>query len=235
MIELDQITKTYGKGSGAIPALSRLSLTVERGQALALLGANGAGKSTLVEILATLSRPDSGRATIAGFDTVEQAAQVRARIGVALQDVGIYPTGKVRQVLQHHARLFGLDRRAAARRGDELIELVGLTRAAGQRVDRLSGGTRRRLDLGLALLHRPPVLLLDEPTGSLDPFSRRELWRELGRLRDDGTCIFLASQNLEEVELLADRVVVLVDGTIWRDDIPGPTIREAWASDVVGG
>ncbi len=233
-IELDQISKAYAKGPHAIPALSQLSLAVEEGQALALLGANGAGKSTLVQILATLSRPDSGRAAIAGFDTVGQAAQVRACIGVALQDVGIYPTGKVRQVLQHHARLFGLDRPAAARRCDEVIELAGLTKAVNQRVNRLSGGTRRRLDLGLALLPRPPVLLLDEPTGSLDPFSRREFWRELGRLRDEGTCILFASQSLEEVEQLADRAVVLVDGTVWRDDIPGAAIREAWASDVIG-
>ncbi len=233
-IELDQISKTYAKGPGAVPALSQLSLAVEEGQALALLGANGAGKSTLVQILATLSRPDSGRAAIAGFDTVDQAAQVRARIGVALQEVGVYPAGKVRQVLQHHARLFGLSRSAAARRSDEVIELAGLAKASGQRVHRLSGGTRRRLDLGLALLHRPPVLLLDEPTGSLDPFSRREFWRELGRLRDEGTCILFASQSLEEVEQLADRVVVLVDGAVWRDDIPAAAVRDVWSSNVVG-
>jgi len=232
-IELDQISKTYAKGTHAVPALSGLSLIVEQGQALALLGANGAGKSTLVQILATLSRPDSGHASIAGFDTVGQAAQVRACIGVALQEVGVYPNGKVRQVLQHHARLFGLNRSAASRRCDEMIELTGLTKAADQRVHRLSGGTRRRLDLGLALLHRPPVLLLDEPTGSLDPFSRREFWRELSRLRDEGTCILFASQSLEEVEQLADRVVVLVDGAIWRDDISAAAVRDVWASDVV--
>lgn len=230
-IEVDDIWKSYARKHGATPALSGISLAVEAGQAMALLGANGAGKSTVVHILATLSRPDSGRTTLAGFDTVRDASRVRACIGVALQDVGLYPAGKVRQVLRHHARLFGLDRPTAARRGDEILELAGLTKVADRRVRHLSGGTRRRLDLGLALLHRPPVLLLDEPTGSLDPFSRREFWRELGRLRDEGTCILFASQSLEEAENLADRVVVLVDGVVWRDDISAAEVRETWSSD----
>jgi ABC-2 type transport system ATP-binding protein len=230
-IEIERITKAYARGPGAVPALSGLSLNVDEGQALALLGPNGAGKSTVVRILATLSRPDSGRAAIGGFDVVGQAGQVRACIGVALQEVGLYPAGRVRQVLLHHARLFGLSRPAAARRCDEIIELAGLAKLAGQRVGRLSGGTRRRLDLGLALLHRPAVLLLDEPTGGLDPFSRREFWRELAGLRDGGTCILFASQSIDEAEQLADRVAVLNDGAIWRDDIPPAALREVWGSD----
>jgi ABC-2 type transport system ATP-binding protein len=232
-IEIDRISKTYGSGPGAVPALSGLSLSVDEGEALALLGPNGAGKSTVVRILATLARPDAGRAAIAGFDVVAEAGEVRARIGVALQEVGLYPAGRVRQVLLHHARLFGLSRPAAAQRCDEIIELTGLAKLTGQRVGRLSGGTRRRLDLGLALLHRPPVLLLDEPTGSLDPFSRRELWRELASLRDEGACILFASQSIDEAERLADRVAVLVDGTVWRDDIAAATLREVWGSDDV--
>ncbi|HEX6667006.1 MAG TPA: ABC transporter ATP-binding protein [Solirubrobacterales bacterium] len=231
-IQLDEVSKNYSRNSGSPPALSQLSLTAEAGQAVALLGANGAGKSTVVHILATLCRPDSGRATIAGFDTVEDASRVRTCIGVALQDVGVYGAGRVRQVLHHHARLFGFDRLAAARRGDEVVELAGLTKVAGQRVHRLSGGTRRRLDLGLALLPRPPVLLLDEPTSSLDPFSRHEFWGELGRLRDAGTCILFASQSLEETEQLADRVTVLLGGVIWRDNASMAEVREAWSGNV---
>jgi ABC-2 type transport system ATP-binding protein len=233
-IELEEISKIYSKGVSSIAALSGLSLSVEAGEALALLGANGAGKSTAVRILSTLSRPDSGSARIAGLDAVAQAPQVRARIGVALQETGIYPSGRVRQVLRHHALLFGLDRPAAARRSDEILELAGLAKVANRRVQRLSGGTRRRLDLGLALLHRPPVLLLDEPTSSLDPFSRHEFWRELGRLRDEGTCILFASQSLEETEHLADRVVLMAEGTIWRDDVSVAAVREIWAGDAVG-
>src|SRR4051794_19354126 len=118
-IELEEITKIYSKGVSSIAALSGLSLSVEAGGKLGLLGANGAGKSTAVRILSTLSRPDSGSAKIAGFDAVSEAPQVRARIGVALQETGIYPAGRVRQVLHHQGRLFGFDRPAAARRGDE--------------------------------------------------------------------------------------------------------------------
>ena len=233
-IELEEITKTYSTRSSSIPALTGLSLEVEAGQALALLGANGAGKSTAVRILSTLSRPSSGRARIAGFDSVVEAPQVRARIGVALQETGIYPAGKVRQVLHRHARLLGLQRRAADRRCEEIIELAGLAKVADARVQRLSGGTRRRLDLSLALLHRPPVLLLDEPTSSLDPVSRHEFWRELGRLRDEGTCILFASQSLEETEHLADRVVLLAEGTVWRDDVSVAAVRDIWAGNAVG-
>ncbi|MDX6609422.1 MAG: type transport system ATP-binding protein [Solirubrobacterales bacterium] len=232
-IEIDRISKAYARGPGVVPALSELSLEVDEGQALALLGPNGAGKSTVVRILSTLTRPDTGRASIAGFDVVGKAAQVRTCIGVALQEVGLYPAGRVRQVLLRHAQLFGLSRPAAARRCDEIIELAGLAKSSGQRVNRLSGGTRRRLDLGLALLHRPPVLLLDEPTSSLDPFSRREFWRELARLRDEGTCILFASQNIDEAEQLADRVAVLVDGAVWRSDIPVAAVRDVWGSDDV--
>jgi ABC-2 type transport system ATP-binding protein len=233
-IELEEISKIYSKGVSSVAALSRLSLSVEAGEALALLGANGAGKSTAVRILSTLSRPDSGSARIAGFDVVAQAPRVRARIGVALQETGIYPAGRVREVLRHHGRLFGLDRPAAARRSDEIIELAGLATVAGQRVQRLSGGTRRRLDLGLAFLQRPSVLLLDEPTSSLDPFSRHDFWRELERLRDEGTCILFASQSLEETEHLASRVVLLAEGTIWRDDISLTAVRDIWAGNAVG-
>ena len=232
-IELEEISKIYSKGVGSIAALSRFSLSVEAGETLALLGANGAGKSTAVRILSTLSRPDSGSARIAGFDAVAQVPQVRARIGVALQETGIYPAGRVRQVLRHHARLFGLDpgRRPAQRRNHR-------TRRPGQGRQPAGAAPLRRhappTRLGLALLHRPPVLLLDEPTSSLDPFSRHEFWRELGRLRDEGTCILFASQSLEETEHLADRVVLMAEGTIWRDDISVAAVRDIWAGNAVG-
>lgn len=231
-IEIDDISKTYTRGEGRHPALSHLSFAVDYGEALALLGMNGAGKSTVVRILATLTRPDSGSARVDGFDVVKEAPEVRMRIGVALQEASLYPAGRVRQVLLHHARMCGLGR-AAARRCDEVIELAGLSSACNQRVQRLSGGTRRRLDLGLALLHRPPVLLLDEPTGSLDPFSRREFWRELSRLRDEGTCILFASQSIDEAEWLASRVLVLTDGAVWRDDLSAAEVRDVWWSDAV--
>jgi ABC-2 type transport system ATP-binding protein len=233
MVSIDSVSKSFSNRCVAAPVLSELSFVIEAGQALALLGANGAGKSTVIRILATLSRPDSGCATIAGFDTVKEAPQVRARIGVALQNVSIYPAGKVRQVVQHHARLYGLCRDAAVRRGNEIIELAGLTSVADMRVRHLSGGTRRRLDLGLALVHRAPVLLLDEPTNGLDSFSRREFWCELGRLRDKGTCILFTSQSLEEAKLLADQTIVLANGVASRVSTSAAKVRESQRRSVL--
>lgn len=228
-IEINELSKSYGKREQEMPAVTKLNLLVEEGQALGLLGPNGAGKSTVIRVLATLVRPDSGQAAIAGFDVVRRAPEVRERIGVSLQTAGLYPAGRVREVLAHHARLFGLNRVSALRRADEIIELAGLERVVARRVRHLSGGMRRRLDLGLALIHQPPVLLLDEPTDSLDPFSRREFWREFGQMRDQGTCILFASQDLEEAEQLADRVAFLVDGALRQDHIPPTAVRGIWA------
>jgi ABC-2 type transport system ATP-binding protein len=236
MIEISDLSKRYAQGRLETVALAKLDLAVDGGEALALLGPNGAGKSTVVRILSTLVQPESGHASVANLDVVEHAPRIRERIGVTLQTVGLYPGGRVRQVLVHHARIFGLGRRVAARRSDEIIELAGLGGVADRRVDRLSGGMRRRVDLGLAFIHRPPVLLLDEPTDSLDPFSRREFWSEFARMRDQGTCILFATQDIDEAEQLADRAAILLDGTLWRGDIPPTAIREVWWSgDLVAG
>lgn len=216
-----------------MPALLDLDLSVEAGQAVALLGRNGAGKSTLVGILSTLVRPDSGRASVCGFEVTEQPRLVRETIGVVQQDPGMYRAARVRQLLRLHARLYGLSRVAAVRRADELLELARLGEVAGVRVRQLSGGMRRRLDICLSLVHQPPVLLLDEATNSLDPVSRQELWDEFGRLRDAGTCILFASQDIEETEYLADWVAVLENGTL-RDVIPPSRVREHWQADDVG-
>lgn len=209
------------------PALSELSLSVERGQAVALLGPNGAGKSTVIGILSTLVRADSGRAAVAGFEVATCPQQVREATGVVQQDTGLYLAGQVRQLLTLHARLFGLSRGAASRRADELIELVRLQDVAGLKVRQLSGGMRRRLDISLSLVHNPPVLLLDEATSSLDPGSRQNLWDEFARLRDNGTCILFASQDIEETERLADWVGVLANGTL-KDVLPPSGVRELW-------
>lgn len=227
MIDIEKLSKRYAGGKDTTPALADLSLTMGAGETVALVGENGAGKSTLIRILATLLSPDSGRAAVGGFDLGRQAAQVREMIGIALQDVSLYPAGRVRNVLQLHAQLHGLCDAEASRRSDEVVELVGLSQVSTQKVHRLSGGMRRRLDLGLALIHRPPVLLLDEPTASLDPVSRDELWKELARLSAEGSCVLLATQDMAEVERLADRVVVLVNGGVWLDDTPAIALRDA--------
>jgi ABC-2 type transport system ATP-binding protein len=194
------------------------------------LGPNGAGKSTVVGILSTLLHPDSGRASIAGFEVAKHPQQVRESIGVVQQDTGVYSSARVRQVLVLHARLFGLSRGAATRRADEIVELARLQEVAELRVRQLSGGMRRRLDIGLSLVHEPPVLLLDEATSSLDPVSRQDLWDEFARLRDSGTCILFASQDIEETERLANWVGVLANGAL-QDVLPPSRVRELWQVD----
>jgi ABC-2 type transport system ATP-binding protein len=226
MIGIERLSKRYARKGQTTLALADFTLSARQGETIALLGANGAGKSTLLKVLSTLLKPDSGRASVAGFDLVRRARNVRGVIGVALQDTSLYPAGRVRQVLNLHARLHGLNRRETSARSDEVIEVIGLDEVSTRRVHQLSGGMRRRLDLGLALVHRPPVLLLDEPTASLDPHTRHLFWRELARLRDDGVCTLLATQSMEEAERLADRAVVLVNGTVWIDDAPAIAINE---------
>lgn len=231
MIDIEGLSKRYDRGGDHTPALSEVSLAVEEGEVAVLIGANGAGKSTLIRILSTLLLPDGGRAAVGGLDVVRQARRVRETIGVALQDTTLYPSGRVGQVLKLHARLHGLAPVMASRRRDELVHLMDLGEVVDWRVRRLSGGMRRRLDLSLALIHRPPVLLLDEPTASLDPFSRSRFWREIAAMRDDGSCVLLATQNMDEARWLADRTVALRGGAI---DVHGAvaTTADEMAVDV---
>jgi ABC-2 type transport system ATP-binding protein len=230
MIEIEGLSKRYTGSRSEMSALSEFTIAVESGQAAALLGPNGAGKSTVVGILSTLVRADSGKASVAGYEVATRPQQVREAIGVVQQDPGLYSGGRVRQLLTLHARLFGLSRPAARSRADELIELARLENVAERKVRQLSGGMRRRLDICLSLVHNPPVLLLDEATSSLDPLSRQDLWDEFARLRDDGTCILFASQDIEETERLANWVGVLANGTL-REVLPPSDVRELWDAE----
>jgi ABC-2 type transport system ATP-binding protein len=184
------------------------------------LGPNGAGKTTTVRMLVTLLRPTGGRARVAGYDVAGQAAQVRRRIGVALQEAALDPLMTGSELVELQATLHGIPPRSVRARGAELIERVGLSRAAGRRVGTYSGGMRRRLDLAMALIHEPEVLFLDEPTTGLDPTSRLTLWDEVRRLRDEGTTVFLTTQYLEEADQLADRLGIIAAGRIVAEGTP---------------
>ena len=175
-IFVEGVCKRY-RGSGAgVLALEDVSFAVAKGEILGLLGVNGAGKSTLVRILSTLLKPDSGTVRVAGHDVLREADAVRRSIGVAQQEVGLDDSRPVRSVLDLHARLYGLSRRDSARRIEELLEVLRLQGVADRRIRGLSGGMRRKVDLALALVHRPPIVFLDEPTFGMDPPSRREFW-----------------------------------------------------------
>lgn len=211
-IMVEALVKRYGSD---VVAVDDVSFRVESGSIFGFLGPNGAGKSTTVKILTTLALPSAGRATVGGYDVVGQATDVRRIAGVALQDVGLDPLMKPMELLTLQAQMFGADRQAATARGQELLELVRLTGAADRRVGTYSGGMRRRLDLALALVHRPAILFLDEPTTGLDPASRRDVWDEVRRLnRELGMTIFLTTQYLEEADELADMIAIIDKGKL---------------------
>jgi ABC-2 type transport system ATP-binding protein len=193
---------------------------VAEGEIYAFLGPNGAGKTTTVRMLTTLLRPTGGSARVAGYDVVEQAGEVRAAIGVALQEAALDPLMTGAELIRLQATLHGLDGAEGRRRGDELLRRVGLTQASGRRVGTYSGGMKRRLDLASALVHEPRVLFLDEPTTGLDPVSRKSIWEEVEKLNDDGTTVFLTTQYLEEADQLADRVGIISSGRIVAEGTP---------------
>ncbi|HEY5189816.1 MAG TPA: ATP-binding cassette domain-containing protein [Solirubrobacteraceae bacterium] len=199
---------------GEVVALDDLDLEVEAGTVFGLLGPNGAGKTTLVRVLATLLRPDTGRATVLGHDVVSEPLAVRRRIGLAGQFAAVDEELTGRENLEMIGRLYRLSGAEARRRATDVLERFALTDAADRRVSTYSGGMRRRLDLGASLTGRPPVLLLDEPTTGLDPRARQELWSIVGELRTEGTTVLLTTQYLEEADRLAQRIAVMDKGRI---------------------
>jgi ABC-2 type transport system ATP-binding protein len=208
------------KRFGTTKALNGVSIAVEGGTVLGLLGRNGAGKTTLVRILATLLRPDAGRLSIAGVDVVHDAPVVRSLIGLAGQFAAVDDTLSGRENLELVGRLYGLGRRESRARAYEVLERLGLTDAGDRLVRTYSGGMRRRLDLGASLVGRPLVLILDEPTTGLDPRSRIELWSLIEELVGEGTTLLLTTQYLEEADRLADRVAVIDRGRMVAEGTP---------------
>ncbi|WP_217921362.1 ATP-binding cassette domain-containing protein [Miltoncostaea oceani] len=209
-IEVRGLVKTYGE----VRALDGIDLEVPAGTVLGVLGPNGAGKTTAVRILATVLRPDAGEARVLGIDVAAHPEVVRTRIGLAGQFAAIDGNLTGRENLILIGTLTHLPRKVIGPRADELLERFGLTEAAARLARTYSGGMRRRLDLAAALVHRPPVLYLDEPTTGLDPASRSDLWRVVRELVADGTTVLLTTQYLEEADLLADRIVVIDHGKV---------------------
>jgi ABC-2 type transport system ATP-binding protein len=203
-----------------LQAVAGIDLTVQPGEVYGFLGPNGAGKTTTVRMLVTLLRPTGGTATVAGFDVATEPAEVRKRIGVALQEAALDPLMTGIELMQLQATLHGIPRGDVVERAQDLVERVGLTDARDRRVGTYSGGMKRRLDLAMALIHRPEVLFLDEPTTGLDPVSRLTLWEEVRRLRDEGTTVFLTTQYLEEADVLADRVGIINGGHLVVEGTP---------------
>src|SRR3954467_1728641 len=217
-IEAHGLVREFKKGPRAVDGID---LSVATGEIYGFLGPNGAGKSTTTHMLTTLLPPTAGTARGGGHDVVHEGPAVRAVIGAALQEAALDPFLTGREHMRLQTALHGLPREQRRRRGDDLLERVGLMEAADRKVGGYSGGMKRRLDLGLALVHGPRILFLDEPTTGLDPQSRTALWEEVDRLaRIDGVTVFLTTQYLEEADRLADRVAIIDHGKIVADGTP---------------
>ena len=213
-VEVKNIKKIFQSKQAIVEAVKDVSFEVKKGEIFGLLGPNGAGKSTTILMLTTLLQVTGGSAKILGYDVSSQDKLVRENIGVALQDTGIDNLLTARELFFTTARLWGYSKEDSNKRTEELLELVGLTEAADRRVKTYSGGMKRRLDLGLSLVHSPKVLFLDEPTTGLDPGSRRVLWDEIKRLREGGVTVILTTQYLEEADELADRIAIIDEGLV---------------------
>ncbi len=215
-VRAEGLAKSYGER----PAVRGLSFEVRPGEIFALLGPNGAGKTTTVEILEGYRRADAGSVSVLGLDPLRDAARLKPRLGVMLQQDGLYPTLRAGEALALYARFF-----ADPEDPDALLRLVGLTDAAGTRCRQLSGGQKRRLALAVALVGKPEVLFLDEPTTGMDPQARRATWDILLGLKERGATILLTTHFMDEAERLADRIAIMDAGELIALDTPAGLTR----------
>ena len=229
IIEVRDLVKVYGETR----AVDGVTFDVAPGELFGFLGPNGAGKTTTIRILATLLCPTSGAARVAGFDVCAQPREVRKRLGIALQAVTLDAFSTGRETLELAGRLHRVPARELRRRTDELLEMMGLVSAAKKLTGTYSGGMKRRLDLASALMHRPPLLILDEPTEGLDPQSRTALWEELERISAGGTTMLLTTHYMEEADRLCTRLAIIDAGKLVVDGTPGELKAGIGADTVV--
>jgi ABC-2 type transport system ATP-binding protein len=215
------LARTFQTKLGPVEAVRGIDLTVQEGEILGFLGPNGAGKTTTLRMLTTLLAPTGGTATVAGHDLATDPAGVRRACGYVAQSGGVDPQISVREELVTQGRLYRLTKTQAAQRAEDLARDLDLTELLDRKAGALSGGQRRRLDIAMALTHRPRVLFLDEPTTGLDPGSRADLWDLVRRLRDEhATTVFLTTHYLDEADALSDRLVVVDRGVVAAEGTP---------------
>ncbi len=233
MIEIEKLTKSYGSKE----ALRGVDLVVEAGQLFAYLGPNGAGKSTTIRILTGLTVQSSGVARLGGHDIVAEPLAAKRKFGVVHQHINLDQELTVFENLDIHGQLFGMSRNERISRIGELLDYIDMDKRSGQLVNKLSGGLKRRLTIARALLHRPAILFLDEPTVGLDAAIRRKIWALIKKIQQEGTTIFLTTHHIEEAEFLAEQVAFLDEGRIVAQNSPAALMEQVgnWAIDDFSG
>ena len=232
VIETHGLRRVFKSRKRVVEAVAGVDLTVRQGEIFGFLGPNGAGKTTTLRMLATLMPPSGGTARVAGCDLASEAAKIRDRIGYVGQAGGSDSEITGRRELVFQARLYGMAPAAASKRAAELIEMLELEVCADRAGKTYSGGQKRRLDIGLGLVHSPQLLFLDEPTTGLDPQSRARVWDEVRRMHDRGTTVFLTTHYLDEADALCDRIAIIDYGKIVAEGTP-EELKRAVAGDVV--
>jgi ABC-2 type transport system ATP-binding protein len=231
-IQTHGLRRVFKSRNRAVEAVAGVDMTVDRGEIFGFLGPNGAGKTTTLRMLSTLLPPSGGTATVAGFNLLTQQDKVREQIGYVGQAGGADREIMGRTELVFQGRLYGMSQTAARTRAAELIEMLELDACADRKVSTYSGGQKRRLDIGLGLVHDPQLLFLDEPTTGLDPQSRARVWDEVRRMHDRGTTVFLTTHYLDEADALCDRIAIIDHGKIVAEGTPEELKREV-AGDLV--
>ena len=222
-IDVDGLELVYADGTVAVRGVD---MAVPEGEFFGFLGPNGAGKTTTIKVFATLLSPTAGTVRVNGFDVGSQSREVRESIGYMAQETSIDPELTAAENIRFACEAYGVPRGDRSERVDELLDLVDLAGVADKRAEEFSGGMKKRLDAATALVHRPPLVFLDEPTTGLDPKARNRLWDYFRRINDLGTTIFLTTQYLEEADQLCDRLAVILDGEIVADGSPAALKRE---------
>lgn len=223
------LRKTFGD----LAAVDGIDVDVAPGESFGLLGPNGAGKSTTMRMIGAVSSRTAGDLTVLGLDPDTHGPEIRSRLGVVPQEDNLDTELRVRDNLLVYGRYFGLPRRTCAERADELLEFAQLTEKSREKVDKLSGGMKRRLTIARALINRPRILMLDEPTTGLDPQARHVLWDRLFRLKEQGTTLLLTTHYMDEAEQLCDRLVVVDHGRVMAEGSPSELIRAHSTREVV--
>ena len=222
-IDVDGLELVYSDGTAAVQGVD---LAIPEGEFFGFLGPNGAGKTTTIKVLATLLSPTAGEVRVNGFDVRSEARKIRESIGYMAQETSIDPELTAEENIRFACEAYGVPRGERSERVRELLELVDLADVADKEAEEFSGGMKKRLDAATALVHRPPLVFLDEPTTGLDPKARNRLWEYFERINDLGTTIFLTTQYLEEADQLCDRLAVILDGEIVADGSPADLKRE---------